>query len=302
MTNPWVVAALVLVAGGGQAKEPTGRSGPAARLIFAVETTQLAEVVARAQARLDAFGVRAATVSQRGKQLIVELPEDALPLRSEIKQLLSRPLELRFTLVDNGSAFMDALADYANTDLRAHTLGIVPDHESWQSADTTRAVEYDTFLLGQRDALERYLAGLDEKHRLARDHGFLLEPVPKRPKLWRTWYVDLTQQIRIRRVEEATVKHNDFGGEKSVDLSLRLLTADGERIRALTSSHIGKKMAISADEEIISIPLIEGAVGGKGLMVIPSEEQARRLAASLRGGPLLAPVTFLKEKALRPAR
>src|SRR4051794_4992478 len=302
MTNPWVVAALVLIAGGGQAKEPTVRSGPAARLIFAVESRQLVEVVARAQARLDAFGVRGATVSQRGSQLIVDLPEDALPMRTEIKQLLSTPLELRFALVDNGSAFMDTLADYANGDPRAHTLGIVPDHASWQTADTTRPVEYDTFLLGQRDALEQYLAGLDEKHRLSRDHGFLLEPVPKRPKLWRTWYVDLTQQIRIRQVEEATVKPYDFGGGKTFDPSVRTLTADGERIHALTSSHIGKKMAMSADEEIISVPLIEGAVGGKGVIAMLSEEQARRLAASLRGGPLLAPVTFLKEKALRPAR
>jgi preprotein translocase subunit SecD len=80
------------------------------------------------------------------------------------------------------------------------------------------------------------------------------------------------------------------------------VAADGERLQTFTSSHIGKKMAISVDEEIVSVPLIEGAVGAKGLMTMPSEEQARRLAASLSGGPLLAPMTFLREQTLPAVR
>ena len=176
-------------------------------------------------------------------------------------------------------------------DPRSHELGIFRDIASWQRADATHLVESDPFL-GKRPALERYLDGLDVVPRPDRDHAFRLSPVPDRPKLWRTEYVDLRTRVRITRALEASVEPSNLTGDDSIELALRLLPADGERLRALTTGHIGKKMAITIDDEVLSTPVIEGVLGERGRMTMSDEPLARRTAAALLSGPLLAPLTL----------
>ena len=66
---------------------------------------------------------------------------------------------------------------------------------------------------------------------------------------------------------------------------------EGERLRALTRAYIGKKMVIAVDGEVLSTPVIEGVLHDRGRMTMSDEPLARRLAAALLGGPLLAPLT-----------
>jgi preprotein translocase subunit SecD len=260
------------------------------RLEFDVKTDQLAEVVARAQARLDAFGAKKARAVQRSGRLVVELPSSEVPKRSEIESLISRPHLLAFTIVENDSPLMIDLIGRLEQDPRSHELGIFRDIGGWQPT-STRGYESDPFLEGQREALERYLGGLAVAQQPDRDHAFLLAPVPDRPKLWRTAYVDLRTQVRIARALEARVDRLELGGQTETEIVFLLLPADGDRLRALTRAHLGKKMAITVDGEVLSIPIIEGVIGDKNRMMMSDEPLARRLAAALLGGPMLAPVT-----------
>ena len=264
---------------------PRGR----VRLTFSVETANLVEVVARAQARLDAFGVGGVVVSQRADKLIVDVPAAQAGISDDIKELLCHPYELQFSIVENASAFMQTLSVRSDNDPRARALGVSPSAEEW-TVVSTNSVEHDAFLLGKRDALERYLSGLGPGNRPDRDHAIILGPVTDRPKLWRSHYVDLRTRIAIRRVDQASVRRDETNG---VELSMQMLATDGDRIRALTTANIGRKMAVAIDDEVISVPVIEGAVGGKGRMTMSREIQARRLAASLLAGPLLGRLTFV---------
>jgi hypothetical protein len=292
------VAAALLVAAGAPA--PGAReAAPKVRLEFDVRTTQLAEVAARAQARLDAFGATEARAMQEGSRLVVELPPSLISKRSEIEALLTRPHVLAFTIVENNSLLMIDLYGRLGQDRRSHELGIFRDIGQWQHADATHAIESDPFLEGQRAPLERYLAGLEVGHRPDGDHDFSLSPVPERPKLWRTEYVDLKTRVRITRVLEATVeKSNLQSGD--IELALRMLPGDGERLRALTRGHLGKKMVITVDGEVLSTPVIEGAVGDRGRMTMSDEPLARRLAAALLAGPLLGELTADKPSPAEP--
>jgi preprotein translocase subunit SecD len=273
---------------------PNGKraAAPAVLLEFDVKTTQLAEVVARAQARLDAFGATRARAMQQAGRLVVKLPASIASRRSEIEVLLTRPHELAFTIVENNSPLMIDLGGRSEGDPRSHELGIFHEIASWQRNDATHGVESDPFLEGQRQALEQYLAGLDVARQPDRDHAFRLSPVPDRSKVWRTEYVDLRTRVRITRALEASVEPNNLRGDDSIELVLRLLPADGERLRVLTGGHLGKKLAITVDDEVLSTPVIESAVGGRDRMPMSDEPLARRLAAALLGGPLLAPLTL----------
>jgi hypothetical protein len=295
--GPLVAAALLLAAGA--PLTGTREAGPKARLEFDVRTTQLVEVVARAQARLDAFGAKEARATQEGSRLVVELPASLASKRGEIEALLTRPHVLAFTIVENNSPLMIDLWGRLEQDPRSHELGIFREIGSWQHADATHAIESDPFLEGQREALERYLAGLEVGYRADGDHDFSLSPVPERPKLWRTEYVDLRTRLRIARVLEATVEKSNLPGEDLIELAFRLLPGDGERVRALTRGHLGKKMVISVDGEVLSTPVIESAIGDRGRMPM-SEPLARRLAAALLGGPLLGELTATTAQRAEP--
>jgi hypothetical protein len=262
-------------------------------LEFDARTYQLAEVVARAQARLDAFGATKARAVQQADRIVIDLPAGLASKRSEIEALLTRPHELAFAIVENNSPLMIDLYGRLEQDPRSHELGVFREIGSWQRNDATHAVESDPFLEGRREALEKYLEGrLDAAARHDPDHTFRFSPVPDRPKLWRTEYVDLRTQVRITRALEASVERSDRqeGGD-SVELAFRLLPADGARLRALSGGHIGKKMVVTVDGEVLSTPVIEGVVGDRGRMTMSDEQLARRLAAALVGGALLVPLT-----------
>jgi preprotein translocase subunit SecD len=279
------------------AAEPAATA--AIRLEFDVKTDQLAEVVARAQARLDAFGANKAHAVERAGELIVELPASVVPMRREIESLLTRPHLLAFTIVENDDLLLADILGRLEDDPRSHTLGVSREIAKWQHTDATQTVEWDPFLEGQRVALERYLAGLDRARQPDSNHAFRLSPVSDRPKLWRTEYVDLRTQVRIARALEARVERSDLDGHASTELVLRLLPADGDRLRTLTRGHIGKKMVITVDDEVLTAPVIEGAIGEKGRLTMSDEHLARRLAAALLGGPMLAPVTVKPRHSLR---
>ena len=85
-------------------------------------------------------------------------------------------------------------------------------------------------------------------------------------------------------------------------VSFRFNTQGGRRFGALTSSNIGRNLAILLDGQVISAPNIRSAiVGGQGIIEGGFTLQgAQDLSLLLRAGALPAPLTILEERTVGP--
>lgn len=100
----------------------------------------------------------------------------------------------------------------------------------------------------------------------------------------------------------------DMTGEHIIDAALSYdeyhrpvvsfkLDSEGARdFRELTGNNIGRKLGILLDGVVITAPSINSEIGGQGIIQGKfTPEEASRLAALLKSGALLAPLTFEQE-------
>jgi protein-export membrane protein SecD len=85
--------------------------------------------------------------------------------------------------------------------------------------------------------------------------------------------------------DKVTYKTSEFTGQPEVNFAL---DEEGTRVFAdFTTNNIGKYMPILLDKQVISSPLIQGAIpSGEGIITGLTEDEARRLVAILRAGAL----------------
>ena len=103
------------------------------------------------------------------------------------------------------------------------------------------------------------------------------------------------------------------GGERLVDaqpsfqdgqpiVSFRFDAAGGQKFGEVTSQNVGVRLAILLDDEVISAPVIRGAIlGGSGIITGRfTVEQVNDLSLLLRAGALPAPMTVLEVRTVGP--
>ncbi len=84
-------------------------------------------------------------------------------------------------------------------------------------------------------------------------------------------------------------------------VSFRFNGAGARRFLDLTGRHIGEPLAIVLDNEIISAPTIQAAIGANGIITGQfSVPETQRLSLLLRSGALPAPVEFIQEASIGP--
>jgi preprotein translocase subunit SecD len=84
-------------------------------------------------------------------------------------------------------------------------------------------------------------------------------------------------------------------------VSFRFNGAGARRFLDLTGKHIGEPLAIVLDNEIISAPTIQAAIGANGIITGQfSVPETQRLSLLLRSGALPAPVEFIQEASIGP--
>ncbi len=84
-------------------------------------------------------------------------------------------------------------------------------------------------------------------------------------------------------------------------VSFRFNGAGARRFLELTSKHIGEPLAIVLDNEVISAPTIQAAIGGSGVITGQfSVAQTQDLSLLLRSGALPAPVEVIQESSIGP--
>lgn len=279
----------------------------------AVRRDALKETVAILRVRLDNAGI-AASVSEQGGQLVVELPGVDDDTAGSVRALLGRNASLEFRLVAHDTSVARALHRHvgpvdAPRDPEAQRLGIKAYTDSWRP-DRKHKDEEDYFLTAHdreasgRQVLERYLqaaAQANVSFELSDDHEFgfqYVEPwtdAEDPQPYWRTYCLERAVRLDSRAVADVEVRHDPTFGRPEVFV---VFTSHGRQVFAeLTAASIGRKLAIVLDGRVVTAPIIQGemrigrvtiSVGGNSTK--EQEADAVALRDVLRAGMLPAPL------------
>ncbi len=145
----------------------------------------------------------------------------------------------------------------------------------------------------QEEILERYDNLLPE--------GTIILPGKERHGGKQVYYlVPQYTEVTGKLLKDARAGYKPDGLESVVHFSFK---PEGvEKFSELTGANIGKHIAIVLDNSVISAPRVKTRIDGDGYIdgdFIP--EQAKELAALLKSGAFVAPVTFQEERHIGPS-
>lgn len=109
-------------------------------------------------------------------------------------------------------------------------------------------------------------------------------------------------EITGRHLKDARPgRGGQFGTEAAV--SFVLTSEGGKKFHELTSQNIGKYLAAILDNQVISVAVIQSAIGAEGQISGRSftPEDVKQLGMLFRSGAFVAPVTFEEERSVGPA-
>jgi protein-export membrane protein SecD len=86
-------------------------------------------------------------------------------------------------------------------------------------------------------------------------------------------------------------------------VQFQLTRAGGRRFGDVTGRHVGDRIAIILDREVVSAPVVRSRIGARGQIELggSSMEEARDLALVLRAGALPAPLRVMEERTVGPS-
>ncbi len=86
-------------------------------------------------------------------------------------------------------------------------------------------------------------------------------------------------------------------------VQFQLSRAGGRRFSDLTGRHIGDRIAILLDDEVVSAPVVRSRIGARGQIELGQADmaEARDLALVLRAGALPAPLRIMEERTVGPS-
>lgn len=319
----WTLAGLSLVLAGLFAAQHRPSPGPTVQLVYkaAPESASrepevgappsdpsllqgLSEDVQVIRSRLDHLGIRGAMVRAAGNQILVGLPTLPAAEHARVRGLLARRAQLTFRLVDDGSAYMRQLSQYA-TDSAARFPGLEVGQDAWLGRE--RGEQHtDSYLKASDPAVLRtFLSALPAE--LAPPAGRSLQierlahnedsPAPT----YRTHLLRPEVLLTDRDITEADMSWDTQTGRP--ELTLTFSNAAAVRLEELTAANVGRRLAISLDNGVNSAPVIEGRIaGGRARISLGGfdspeklRQEAKDLLAVLRVGSLPIPLQLERE-------
>jgi preprotein translocase subunit SecD len=163
-----------------------------------------------------------------------------------------------------------------------------------------------TFLVAESDiAAARLFLSLPEVE-IALPRGVSLQfgsqPIGQGAGLYRELYV-LSRDAFLTgdMLEGATAGRDPQFNQPQVQFQLSRI--GGRRFGELTGQHIGDRIAIILDGEVVSAPVVRDRIGARGQIDLGGStmEEAVDLALVLRAGALPAPVRILEERTVGPS-
>jgi len=320
---PALIAAACGGGGGGGAAGSQEPTGPQSAMRITYETSDAEAAAKVMQARFDMLrvaGVTGVTARAADGKVFVEFAEPREDLLERVRQVASREGRMTFHLVDDGSAPMRALAEHVATNQLAKDQKISTANDEWTAAGEPHV---DAYLIaadrneilteaeGRRTGcwrpgmpirgggkvscpvtgrviIERYVEGVAAAGgaRIPDDRTLIFAHVDR--TTWRTYYTARTDVLGGGRVAGAEVHESDDGDQHTAILfDETAKRAFGEQ----TAAHLGDKLVIALDGDVLVTPIIETAVTDGRLLLPPvSRRNAEDLAAVIASGPLPGPV------------
>ncbi|MBX3183252.1 MAG: protein translocase subunit SecD [Polyangiaceae bacterium] len=284
-------------------------------------TLQAKEIILR---RVDELGLREASVSTRGEDVIVEVPGEDEASFQQIRDIISQTARLEFKLNDDENKFFEQLSK----DLQGTSL---PSGISFQSESVS---------LGQ-DADEEPIVGVFHFAVITNQDGESSEASLKRFREWtETLNVPPGREIgfeKLTTMDASTRKETDQGWRTYVLKSRAEITGDmirdaqaqpqsqqgslggwlvaltftergGSIFERITGDNVKRRFSIILDDKVESSPVIQGRIpGGHATITMGSGDaqvqlqRSRNLEMVLRSGALPAPISLSNEQHIGPS-
>ncbi|TVR63215.1 MAG: protein translocase subunit SecD [Gemmatimonadales bacterium] len=189
----------------------------------------------------------------------------------------------------------------AEADLAAEELALRP----FTSLLLTSEGDGEFLLLNEDFALARsFLAMPEVQAVLPREISlqFHWEPVAIGGRLYRALYVlERNPFITGEMLEDASATRDQQFNQAIVQFQLS--RAGGRLFGDVTGRHIGDRIAIVLDNEVVSAPVVRSRIGARGQIELGQQdmEEARDLALVLRAGALPAPLRIMEERTVGPS-
>lgn len=279
--------------------------------------------------RIDEFGVAEPIIQKVGdKRITVEIP--GYDDRERASAVVQRSAYLRFQITDESQALervaprLDAIAKErgltrvatasGDTARRSAISGLFQNATDSTGADTAQTVDgpFRTMLSpgampGQfyvsetdKPTIEHILA--DSAIRAALPPGKVLRWGADSVSISARWYrplyvLDAREIITGEYLIDAKPFQDPLEG---TTVQFTFNNEGGRRFRNETGRHIGDYMAIVLDENVMSAPVIQGAIGARGQITMGGRDiqAATDLAAVLRAGALPVPLTVVEARTI----
>jgi len=131
---------------------------------------------------------------------------------------------------------------------------------------------------------------------------FHWEPMALGGQLYRALYVlERNPFITGEMLEDANATRDQQFNQAIVQFELS--RAGGRLFGDVTGRHIGDRIAILLDNEVVSAPVVRSRIGARGQIELGQQdmEEARDLALVLRAGALPAPLRIMEERTVGPS-
>jgi preprotein translocase subunit SecD len=273
--------------------------GPAGR-----RDETVARTVAVLQKRADRLFNGAAVVRAAGDRVEVFLPEPREESLARFNQVRLSRGQFQVRLVDDGSAYMTALAQHVSYERPA---GVDVRSERWSTPHG--GPEHEDVYLGARNRADLVdpLARFTATNPLPPDREILLERWEAADPIdgsgWRTYFVWKQSAVDGGDVANAEIQAGWEVGLPEVRIDL---TAEGRRkLSELTAAAVGRKIAVVVDGVVRSAPIVlERIPGGRAHLMASTRNadaatrELQDLVTVLRSGELPAPLVPLGEDQL----
>ncbi len=163
-----------------------------------------------------------------------------------------------------------------------------------------------TFLVAEEDLplLQQFLQ-IDEvqsvlPRNLSLQWGW--QPIGVGARTYRELYVLQREAFLTGEMLEDASSNRDAQFNQPI-VQFELSRAGGRRFSDLTGRHIGDRIAILLDDEVVSAPVVRSRIGARGQIELGQADmaEARDLALVLRAGALPAPLRIMEERTVGPS-
>ncbi|MFK8001121.1 MAG: protein translocase subunit SecD [Polyangiales bacterium] len=270
--------------------------------------------------RVDALGIKEATVMGRESDIIVEVPGATEEDFNRIRDIIARTARLEFKVLDDEASF---LGDIPQEQLDAANIERSIERASAGEARPNVAVPFliargepcaanDDDCVGVRQRLKAFIESLEvpEDHQVIMSRLDAADDETEREndeEAWRTYYVYRTTDVTGEDVEDALVSFDPNEGNRPV-VSIQFNSAGASKFEDMTGRNVKRRMAIVLDDVAESAPVIQTRIGGGRCQITLGNmsdynallADANELVVVLRAGALPAPLRPANEQLIGP--